>query len=167
MSESSLPPQGSFSSKAPEVIPVPDEATEEMATVPMVRKPVRPSFWQRPGGTILLAALVAGFVATVVSVGINVISFVASKPRPGGEELLRQNGAVTIGTNQDKEVFYPIPYAGPPHLTLDADGIVHWEGLKIKEQKPDHFTLQYSSPFGGAISVRWKAEGLREKRPHP
>jgi hypothetical protein len=58
------------------------------------------------------------------------------------------------------EVYYRIPFASPPKVTIVEGANDSWT---ITEQKADHFTAKNTSAFGRKMT--WKAEGLpaREK----
>jgi hypothetical protein len=58
-------------------------------------------------------------------------------------------------------VYYPVPFAGPPHLSLSGNNAVD---CVLVEQKADHFKVKTTNlPF--AITVTWKAEGIRGPAP--
>jgi hypothetical protein len=160
MSDKSSTPEGAFSSegrKGPGSDPMREEPADAFASI---EKPRPQSFWQRHGTTVLVAA-VAAVVATTISIVVQV--WLARPPgRPDGPLL--QEGSVIIALNAEREVFYPIPYAGPPNLVLDG-GDVNWNAIKLKEQKADHFTIQCTANMGFPASIHWRADGMRAPPP--
>ena len=94
-------------------------------------------------------------MAAVVSAGM---SFLLARGGSAGiDGRLKQDGKVTVGGHGEREVFYAVPFAGPPNLELhgfDENAVI------FKEQKADHFTLQNKGPF--QQEVRWKADGIRK-----
>jgi hypothetical protein len=155
MSDASPASEGTFSQQGSQVkadrAQIPDE--------PVAEAPVE---LQRPTSqsgrylvTVLIAAGVSGFVATIVAVVISLgIGFwMAGSPGGRGDRLM-QEGKLTVGQGE-RVVFYAEPFAGPPKLELEGQMVF----ITLKEQKADHFTIQ--SAIHG--EVRWRAEGMRVK----
>jgi len=77
-----------------------------------------------------------------------------------GDEVLFQKGKLQPSGETEQDVYYPIPYASPPNLTLD-DTFSH--DLVIVDQKPDHFRVRYGidKPMIHFFGVEWTARGMR------
>src|SRR6516165_1030845 len=94
-----------------------------------------PSFWESQGATMLVACFVSAVVAGGVMLALD---FPGGGLGGGGDTLVQQGKAVVI-RNQALEVYYPIPYASPPHLNLSG----FFPGsCALVEQKPDHFKIE-------------------------
>ena len=104
--------------------------------------------------TVLIAAVVAGIVSTLISIGINLLMAMPSSDRAG---RFKQEGKVTVGQNGPRQVFYAEPFAGPPKLELESPNMVF---ITLKEQTKDHFTIECRIP---TTEVHWRAEGMRVK----
>src|SRR5262245_7547605 len=66
-----------------------------------------------------------------------------------------QSGTVKIPAGGDMDVYYPIPYAGPPNLTTETT----WNDCTVVEQKADHFRVHNPSSF--SREVTWRARGMK------
>ncbi len=151
MSDSFPAPEGAFSTEPPKA---------KDAPIPVVKLADRqrtPPAWRHYLLTALLAAVVAAFVAVVISVGVNVLFWGSA----GAGGRLNQDGRVKVGAGI-QEVFYPIPFAGPPNLVLEGGFNQHQ--LELKEQKADHFTIINNVQFPYVGELRWKAEGIRGEK---
>ncbi len=159
MSDAPATPEGAFSSEGRkakgEPIPLPEEPAPALSSI---EKPRPPSLWQRHGPTMVVAAIVAAVVAGVVSIGV-----VWLGRRGGPDGRFVQDGTVMVPLDGEREVFYAVPFAGPPNLALD--GNVNWNAIKLKEQKADRFTIQCTANVGFAAEVHWRAEGMRGPPP--
>jgi len=78
--------------------------------------------------------------------------------RSEGDTLVQED-EVSIPGGQQQDVYYPIPYASPPNLTIDDD----MGPIVVVQQFPDHFRISNSRPF--CECVTWKAKGLRAPTP--
>jgi hypothetical protein len=158
MNDSSPMPHGGFTSETPKA----KGDTASAADVPAVNiaKPERPtttSSGRNLVATLVAAAITAGIVACVVSIGV---SFLFGRlSGPGGR--LTQEGKISLGPHGEREVFYAVPFAGPPNLELETPlgGVFGMDSVKLKEQKADHFTIQNTD--GNRREVRWRADGIR------
>jgi len=105
--------------------------------------------------TLVASAIVAALVAAVLTLGIQAI-----RGNLARSQTLIQEGRLTVNQNQSEgvEVYYPIPYASPPHLTL-VNGAAY---AVIVEQKPDHFKIRAAGTTVNA-DVNWKAEGVPDR----
>jgi len=72
-----------------------------------------------------------------------------------------QSGRVDVPPGAVLDIYYPVPYQGPPNLTVET----FWQDCLIVEQKADHFQLK--NPSGSAREVTWKARGLRMATSQP
>jgi hypothetical protein len=115
---------------------------------------LRRSFWKEQRATVLVAALVAAVTATGVSALMTTGGPSIGGPRRG---TLTQQGS-TIVRGEPLEVYYPVPYAGPPNVSLeDGSG----RNCVILEQKPDHFKVKLDEQWAlNPVSIKWKAEGV-------
>jgi hypothetical protein len=155
MSDMSPTPEGAFTLESREQpsdrIPSLDATAPAVASTDHQRTP---SVTRRHGVTVLIAATVAAVVATAISVGVQ--SWVAK-----GDRLIQQ-GKVMVAIGGEHEVFYPVPFASPPNVQLEGNG-VNWNAIKLTEQKPDHFKIKSTADFGLAQEIRWRAEGVRRE----
>jgi hypothetical protein len=79
------------------------------------------------------------------------------------DEVLCQEGCVTFRRCDEHTVYYPIPYASPPNLSLRSP----FDDLVLLEQKPDSFRVAWKGlgPSFGTEEVTWKAKGVRRCPP--
>jgi hypothetical protein len=99
-----------------------------------------------------LATLAAGVLLCLVVLGCMSISF-------GGKSVcctdpqgpLEQKGELCLEAQGEIDVYYPLPYASPPNLTVD--GPLH--RVAVLDQKPDHFRV------AGPGKLKWVARGVR------
>jgi hypothetical protein len=159
MSDSSPTPEGAFSAERRKAKDAAGPAGDEPVPVVKLAEPPRtPPVWRHYVLTVVLAAVVAAFVAAGVSIGVNVLF--RGTGAPGG--LLIQQGKLRLKAGQQQEVYYPIPFAGPPHLELEGS-VEDWRKVVLKEQKADHFTVECPG-LHPSDEVRWKAEGIRGEK---
>jgi len=95
--------------------------------------------------------------------------------RQGGssceEGVSEQSGEVRVSAGRELDVYYPVPFASPPNLTLadDCDHVVQVEGRPdnfdcvLLEQQSDHFRVKNVGKFSGVLT--WKARGLKAVAP--
>jgi hypothetical protein len=69
------------------------------------------------------------------------------------EGVLCQEGEVSIPGWAEREVFYPVAYARPPHLEVGADA------FELVEQKEDSFKVKNRRGF--SETCRWQAKGVK------
>jgi hypothetical protein len=107
--------------------------------------------------TLIAAAIVAALVSVVLIFGFRAFQGNAAYGPEILEhnQLLKQQGKAAVAGEKPIDVYYPIPYASPPNLTVQGDQI------EIVEQKADHFQLKKKDSSPGAIEVQWLAQGLR------
>ena len=152
MSDTSPTPEGAFLPEGQKLKGDRGPRPEEPATaVPSVEKQRPPTLLRGQVVTILVAAVVAVVVAVTISASINLLWMASSG---GRDDRLRQEGKTKVGPDGEREVFYAVPYAGPPNLEIESANL---NFIKLKEQKADHFTIQSVVPS----EVRWRAEGIR------
>jgi hypothetical protein len=113
----------------------------------------------------------AAIVFLLLILGCMSLSIGGSLPdhSDSADGVLMQKGDVHLQHGETQVVYYPIPYASPPNLTLDEDGPFGPE-YAILEQAPDHFRVGPRQGMGGRLSafgdtVRWKAQGVRAPAP--
>ena len=99
-----------------------------------------------------LATVAAGVLLCLVVLGCMSISFggknvCCSDP----QEPLEQKGELCLEAQGEIDVYYPLPYASPPNLTVDASS----HHVVVLDQKPDHFRVT------GTGKLKWVARGVR------
>jgi hypothetical protein len=78
--------------------------------------------------------------------------------------VVRQDGTVEVPPHQETVVFYPIPYASTPNLTvLDAPRMKR--PFHLTEQRPDGFRVKNDT--SDPLMVDWSAKGVRLPPPLP
>jgi hypothetical protein len=135
------------------------------------------SFWKEQWVTVLVAALVSAFVAAITAAGVTVVLNAGSSDAPWVEVgatavkpgkatkaagTLIQQGTCSVRSEPPAEVFYPIPFAGPPHVSLSGANAAD---CVLVEQRADHFKAKLGPNFPFVTTVTWKAEGLRGPAP--
>lgn len=68
--------------------------------------------------------------------------------------VLIQAGTLDLRSPSIQTIYYPIPYQGPPNLTLTSAV----EDYEIVEQQADHFCVKMKQGMG---PLSWKARGIR------
>jgi hypothetical protein len=115
------------------------------------------------------AALGAAIVIIVIFAGCMSLQFggvtheeVVTPPAetPGvclpGDGILEQAGDEIVGDDHSAlEVYYPIPYVSPPHLTVSST----FSEVKIIEQRRDHFRVRNTGSF--SRQFHWTASGVK------
>jgi hypothetical protein len=73
-----------------------------------------------------------------------------------GDGVLEQAGTETVGEGHGVlDVYYPIPYISPPHLSVSST----FDEVKLIEQRRDHFRVRNTGAF--ARKFDWKATGVK------
>lgn len=80
-----------------------------------------------------------------------------------GDVLTQQGCVATLASKEEREVYYPIPYATPPNLELTTESACDRHDVQILEQKEDRFRIKAKSAL--LSSVTWKARGVRRPAP--
>jgi hypothetical protein len=109
-----------------------------------------------------------GVWAGVASILGLVVSVLALNPHFLGhseEGLLLQTGTIDAAgrapvSDPQFDVYYPIPYVSPPELTW----INMPYDIRVLEQRPDGFRVQFTGTFYGNGPPKWQARGV-PKRP--
>jgi hypothetical protein len=81
-------------------------------------------------------------------------------------EVLEQCGQVNVRPDEEQLVYYPIPYASPPNLTLER--CFPAEYARIIDQQADHFRILvtgFTTPK--AVEIDWTARGIPAPRVAP
>jgi hypothetical protein len=79
---------------------------------------------------------------------------------PPGTTPLVQEGEVRVQLGTEQDVYYPIPYASPPNLTIDD----LMNECMIVSQEADHFRIRNDGKANmrwGSVPIKWKARGLK------
>ena len=107
-----------------------------------------------------VGVLAAGLVV-LIFLGCMSLSFGERAPEAAPDcSPLVQKGEVTVPVGAEQDVYYPIPYASPPNLTIHEPFL----DCVIVDQKPDHFRIRNERKgilLGGCPAVEWTARGLR------
>jgi hypothetical protein len=104
-------------------------------------------------------AAVMTLLALVSSMGCLNMSFGGKWVTSDTSEVLEQTETVSL-TGSVNDVFYPIPYASPPHLSItNPASFVPMAPYEILEQKADHFRIKSNN--GAGITLAWTARGTR------
>ena len=118
--------------------------------LPHSKPPVRLWRYLLTSCLVLLACIILGCMT---------FSFGPESSSPS-DDLLEQEGEFNL-SELSQTVYYPIPFASPPNLTL-GDNIHHAE---IEEQAADHFKVRFHIVAIGTTT--WKAKGIHGARPSP
>jgi hypothetical protein len=70
-------------------------------------------------------------------------------------DLAVQSGKLLLAPKASRDVYYGIPYAGNPTLTVPT----HWGDAEVVMQTPTHFRVLNHS--NSDMTVDWKASGLK------
>jgi hypothetical protein len=104
------------------------------------------------------AGVAAGVVLVLIFLGC--MSIAIGNRTPEGTVLedgtLVQNGEATVPPGCEQDVYYPIPYARPPHLDVSSS----FDECVLVEQREDHFRVK-NVDHTFSHSVTWKARGMR------
>jgi hypothetical protein len=102
--------------------------------------------WMRPA-IVLVLALVIG-----IAIGFAAGWFLRGRSTP---ELVSQEGTVTLFDGEEKDVFYPRPYANPPALDIDTS----IGSLTLTEQRANGFKIR-AKPGNTVQNRPWRAKGV-------
>jgi hypothetical protein len=73
-----------------------------------------------------------------------------------GDGILEQGGTETVGDGHAVlDVYYPMPYVSPPHLTVSST----FDEVKIIDQRRDHFRVKNTGSF--KRNFDWRAKGVK------
>jgi hypothetical protein len=99
---------------------------------------------------------------------------VIPQPRSGAEEVgvftdpdsgvVKQTGHLSLSKSEQQKVYYPIPYATVPNLTLLGVADDFSGKPVIVQQETGWFLIHNTNPFN-AKSCRWEARGLKTAEP--
>ena len=119
----------------------------------------RHSFRARPAHTLASRRVGTAAAAVALLIVLGCMSLSIGKFTSGVTDetgALCQTDEVTLPSGCDREVFYPVPYAGPPHLDV---GNTPFNEIVLVEQKEDRFRVRNHSAFSKTMT--WKARGVR------
>lgn len=111
----------------------------------------------RPSSLVRFCTLLGSAFGLAVALGcmsISIGKFATAITDDTG--ALCQSDEVTMPPGTEREIYYPIPYAQPPHLEV---GNTPFNDIVLMEQKETHFRVRNGSAF--AKGVAWKARGVR------
>jgi hypothetical protein len=80
----------------------------------------------------------------------------APRTYPPGDGILEQEGVVTLPRLMEQDVYYPVPYVGPPNLSIESP----FQHCVLMSQKADHFRVMNTCNTGPE-DVHWKAKGVK------
>ena len=111
-------------------------------------------------------AVLAFMITLIIFLGCMSFNIGTTVVEPAAGEVLVQTGKLQPTGETEQDVFYPIPYASPPNLTIDdtfASDVV------IVDQQPDHFRVRFvkNKPLVRVFGVEWTAKGLRAAATKP
>lgn len=112
----------------------------------------------RPPRARRLAAGIAAALAAVVVLGcmsISIGKFTGSTFTDDAGALC-QSDEEEIKPGCEQDIYYPIPYASVPHLTLSS---TPFDQVVLVEQREDRFRVRNTGAF--TYKITWKAKGLR------
>ena len=77
-----------------------------------------------------------------------------SKPEP--DAPFHQEGQTTLAAGEERDIYYPIPYAHTPNLEI-SDPV---NGTLVLEQKEDHFRI-CNQNWRPGLTLKWEARGIK------
>jgi hypothetical protein len=111
---------------------------------------------------------IAGLALVIIIAGCMSLSFgeksVTYAPVPSDGVAFAQEGKAALPAGGSRVIYYPVPYASIPNLSILNDENEESEELAVVEQAPDHFKVCNNSHFF-ARSGRWVARGVRPLPP--
>jgi hypothetical protein len=114
----------------------------------------------------LAGLLLVGIIAGCMSLSFGEKS-VTYAPVPSDGVAFPQEGKVALPAGGSRVIYYPVPYASIPNLSILDDHLdKESEELVVVEQAPDHFKVCNKGHFW-ACSGRWVARGVRPPPPAP
>ena len=125
--------------------------------------PQGPLFSRRAGVTaaVVIVLIFLGCMSLGGDTHVEVVAPEAQEsPNPNlvADGMLEQDGRATIPGGSEQDVYYPIPFFGPPNLVLTGDT----NYVKLISQRRDHFRVKNVSDnthFQG--SIHWQAKGVK------
>ncbi len=75
--------------------------------------------------------------------------------------MLAQDGKIPERPGKEQIVYYPVPYASPPNLTLTDNA----KDCDIVEQKENYFRIRFLASAKPQQEVTWTARGVRVPLP--
>lgn len=112
----------------------------------------------RPFAVIARRLLGAGsaVLLLVVILGCMSVSFEGRKSIiHHDDQTYSQTGKLEVPPGQEIEIYYAVPYAGPPNLVVSST----FSECQVIEQRPDHFRVK--NTMSSPREVTWTARGLK------
>jgi hypothetical protein len=100
-------------------------------------------------------AAVAVLVILLGCMSISIGKFTGTDSGTEADGTFCQQGEVTVAPGTVREVFYPMPYAHPPHLEA-TDMFTH---CVLVQQREDLFSVRNDASH--SVTVSWKARGVK------
>jgi hypothetical protein len=111
---------------------------------------------------VLGVLLLAGVIVGCMNLSFGERTITTYVPPASDGVPYTQEGTLTLRGSGTKTVYYPVPYASIPNLTLiDADGgnVRESEHFVLEEQRPDYFCVRNASH--SSREANWVAKGVR------
>ena len=135
----------------------------------MLRRSIPSWLLSRPVFGVVTVALIVLFLGCM-----SAPEKVAYQPHSSAEDVgvftdpdsgvVKQVGQLSLGKSEQQKVYYPIPYATVPNLTLLGVTDDFSGKPVIVQQEPGWFLIQNTNPFNPK-SCRWEARGLKAGEP--
>jgi hypothetical protein len=104
---------------------------------------------------VATGATVALFV--LILIGCMAPIFIRETGKKSDDEVFCQKGELQLKPGEELDVYYPVPYASTPNLELRDQ----FAGMRIVDQKPDHFRVSCTHGTLGPLALEWKARGVK------
>jgi hypothetical protein len=114
-----------------------------------------PESWRTRLGRIVLSrpvGVLAGAALLLIFLGCMSLSIGC---KPDGDGTICQEGKVCLQGEEERDVYYPVPYASPPNLEISDGG--SW--YEIIEQKADHFRIRSGGAAHSDRHSAWASDG--------
>jgi hypothetical protein len=113
----------------------------------------------RRAGALGAAAVV--FLILLGCMSISIGKFGATPCCTEADGIVCQEGEVTVGAGELRQVFYPVPYVHPPNLEMTDT----FHNCVLVHQQENSFTVRNDAAF--SVTASWKARGVRTAPPPP
>jgi hypothetical protein len=116
-------------------------------------------FTSNPSAVVIARRLLgtaAGLFLLGIILGCMSVSFEGRKQIfQHDDQTYSQTGKIEIPPGQELEIYYPVPYAGPPNLVVSST----FSECQVIEQRPDHFRVK--NTMSSPREITWTARGLK------